>query len=55
MGEGSAKDTERRPDRQPYQRPAIAWEEGVDVASLIAGCGKVELSEASCLATGPAS
>jgi hypothetical protein len=42
--------------RLPYEKPAIAWEEGLDVRpTLMAACGKVEMSEASCLATGPGS
>lgn len=58
MGDLDSRERERQSEgaRLPYEKPAIAWEEGLDTRpTLIAGCGKVEMSEASCLATGPGS
>ncbi len=58
VADRSAGSTDPRPDevQTAYEKPAIAWEEDLDVRpTLIAGCGKVEMSEASCLATGPGS
>jgi hypothetical protein len=47
---------DREGPRAPYEKPAIAWEEDMDVRpTLIAACGKVDLAEADCLATGPGS
>jgi hypothetical protein len=58
MGDRSAGNTDPRPDeaRTPYEKPAIVWEEDMDVRpTLVAACGKVSLSEADCAATGPGS
>ncbi len=58
MGDLDAEKAERQPagTRLPYEKPAIAWEEGLDARpTLIAGCGKVQMSELDCQATGPGS
>jgi len=36
-------------NRQPYEKPAVAWEEGLEVRpNLMAGCGKVPGESAAC-------
>jgi hypothetical protein len=41
-----------RPDpgrRRPYEKPAVAWEEGLEVRpNLMAGCGKLPGSDPAC-------
>jgi hypothetical protein len=37
------------PDRKPYEKPAVAWEEQLEARpGLIAGCAKVSISEPIC-------
>ena len=40
-----------RPDpaRRPYEKPAVAWEEGLEVRpNLMAGCGKLPGNDPAC-------
>ena len=36
-------------ERLPYEKPAVAWEEGLEVRpNLMAGCGKLPGSDPAC-------
>jgi hypothetical protein len=38
--------------REPYEKPAVAWEEPLEVRpALMAGCGKVSFGQPGCDAT----
>jgi hypothetical protein len=47
--EGAAPEGAAPPKRQPYEKPAVAWEESLEVRpNLMAGCGKVPGEGAQC-------
>jgi len=47
--DGAAAGPVQPATRQPYEKPAIAWEEGLEVRpNLMAGCGKISGQDAAC-------